>query len=145
MRVILIKDVKSQGKKGDIINVSDGFATNFLFKQKLAIPANSGNLSINSAQKASEAKAKEEAKNNAEDLAKKLSKVSVSISVKSGSNGQLFGSVTNKEISEELNKLGFEIDKKKIIIESPIKTQGSYIVQIKLYPEVSANIIVNVG
>lgn len=144
MKVILTKDVKSQGKKGDVINVSDGYANNFLFKQGLAVPANSGNLNINAAQKTAEAKAREDAKSDARALAEKLSKVIINISVKSGSSGQLFGSVTSKEIADELSKLGYDIDKKKIVLESPIKAQGSYIVAIKLHSEINTKIIVNV-
>jgi len=140
MKVILTKDVKAQGKKGDVINVSDGYATNFLFKQGLAIPANAGNVAINNQQKAAEAKAKAEAKKAAEDLAKVLSKVEIKITATVGKSGQLFGSITNKEISDELVKLGYEIDKKKIVLDSPIKAQGHYMVQVKLYPEVSTKI-----
>lgn len=140
MKIILLKDVKAQGKKGDVINVSDGYAQNFLFKQNLAVPANSGNMAINNQQKAAEAKAKAEAKKAAEDLAKELCNVEIKISATVGKNGQLFGSITNKEISDELEKLGYTIDKKKIVLDSPIKAQGNYSVIIKLYPEVSAKI-----
>ena len=140
MKVILTKDVKAQGKKGDVINVSDGYATNFLFKQGLAIPANAGNVAINNQQKAAEAKAKAEAKKSAEDLANVISKVEVKVKATVGKSGQLFGSITNKEISEELSKLGYDIDKKKIVLDGPIKTQGQYMVQVKLYPEVSTKI-----
>ncbi len=142
MKVILTKDVKAQGKKGDIINVSDGYASNFLFKQGLAVPANLGNVNINSREKAAEAKAKAEAKAAAEELAAKINRMGVTIPAKIGKNGQLFGSITNKEIADELAKQGLEIDKKKIVLDGPIKAQGTYKVQIKLYAEVSAKLTV---
>lgn len=144
MKVILTKDVRSQGKKGDVINVSDGYATNFLFKQGLAVPANAGNLNTNKAHKEAEQKARDDARQAAMDMAKKLSSVSVNLSVKAGDGGKVFGSVTSKEIAEALAEQGYQVDKKKVQLDSPIKALGTYTVEIKLYPEISAKIIVNI-
>ena len=140
MKVILTKDVKGQGRKGDIVNVSDGYANNFLLKNKLAVPASSGNLSINAQEKAAEAKRIKEETEQAKELAKKLETVEVKLSVKMGENGKTFGSVGPKEISEELNKLGYDIDRKKIDLNTPIKVAGSYTVPVKLYKGVNGKI-----
>lgn len=144
MKVILLKDVKAQGRKGDVINVSDGYANNFLFKNNLAVPANKTNVNINDQQKAAEAKLKAEQKAEAEELKKVLEATSVEIEVSLGSNGKAFGSVTNKEIEEALQKKGIVVDKKKIFVENPIKTEGKFVVVCKLYSGVNAklNVIV---
>lgn len=139
MKVILLKDVKSQGKKGDTINVSDGYANNFLFKNNLAVPASAGNIAINTKQKEAEAKVKAQQKAEANVIANKLSNITIYMTLEVGSNGKAFGSITNKEIAEELLKLGFNIDKKKIEI-NPIKGKGNYFADIKLYPGVSSRI-----
>lgn len=140
MKVILLKDVKAQGKKGDVINVSDGYANNFLLKNGFAVPASASNVSINNQQKAKEEKLKEEQKAQAQELAKEIEKTSVSISIACGENGKLFGSVTNKEVEAELAKQGISVDRKKIIIETPIKTHGNFIVCVKLHPDVTAKL-----
>jgi len=142
MKVILKKMVKNVGRAGDVVDVSDGYAKNFLLKQDLAIPANAENMNINKLQKQSEAKAKAEAKAEAIRLSGVLKETTVIVKATIGKNGTLFGSVTNKEISEELVKMGLDIDKKKIILNQPIKALGNYKVTCKLYPEVTA--IVNV-
>ncbi|MCR5553281.1 MAG: 50S ribosomal protein L9 [bacterium] len=144
MKVILLKDVKAQGKKGDVVNVSDGYANNFLFKNNLAVPANKTNVNINDQHKAAEAKLKAEQKAEAEELKKVLEATSVEIEVSLGSNGKAFGSVTNKEIEEALAKQGIVVDKKKIFVENPIKTEGKFVVICKLYSGVNAklNVIV---
>ena len=144
MKVILTKTVKNVGRAGDVVNVSDGYAKNFLFKQNLAIEATSGNLSINTQQKNAEEKARQLAKAEAEELALKLKEVEVKIKASVGKNGQMFGSITNKEISEELKKLGYDVDKKKIVLNSPIKSLGKVEVICKLYPEVQAKLSVSV-
>ena len=133
MKVILSADVKGQGRKGDIINVSDGYANNFLLKNKLAVPANAGNLNINAQEKAAEQKRIKEETEAAKDLAKKLEGVTVSLFVKVGENGKTFGSVSPKEISEELARMGYNIDKKKIELDTPIKTEGQFKVNARLY------------
>lgn len=140
MKVILLKDVKTQGKKGDVINVSDGYANNFLLKNGLAVPASASNVSINNQQKAKEEKLKAEQKAQAQELAKEIEKTSVSISIACGENGKLFGSVTNKEVEAELAKQGISVDRKKIVIETPIKSLGNFIVSVKLHPDVTAKL-----
>ena len=144
MKVILLKDVKAQGKKGDVINVSDGYANNFLLKNNLAVPANQANVNANNKQKAEEAKLKAEQKAAAEDLAKIINNTSIEISATVGAGGKIFGSVTNKEIEEALQKKGIVVDKKKIFVENPIKTEGKFVVVCKLYSGVNAklNVIV---
>ena len=144
MKVILKKQVKNVGRAGDVVDVSDGYAKNFLLKQQLAVPASAENLNVNTLQKKAEEKAKAEAKAEAIKLAGELKLIEVKIKATIGKNGTLFGSVTNKEISDELFKMGYEIDKKKIILSSPIKALGAYSVVIKLYAEVSVNLKVEV-
>lgn len=144
MKVILKKMVKNVGRAGDVVDVSDGYAKNCLLKQNLAIPANAENLNINKMQKQSEAKAKAEAKAEAIKLAEVLKNTVVKVKATIGKNGTLFGSVTNKEISEELTRMGLDVDKKKIVLDQPIKALGNYKVVCKLYPEVSANLAVEV-
>lgn len=140
MKVILIKDVKSQGKKGDTINVSDGYANNFLLKNGLAIPANQANVNINNRQKENEAKriAEETAKARAD--AEKLKNVTLNFQIEMGERGKAFGSITGKEISEELAKLGFSVDKKDIALDKAIKTEGLFEVELKLYKGVSCKL-----
>lgn len=144
MKVILSADVKSLGKKGDVVNVSDGYANNFLFKSKLAVPANASNLNLNAQAKAIEAKRIKEETEAAKQLAKKLETVTVCLAVKMGENGKTFGSVGQKEISEELTKLGYDIDRKKIELDAPIKSEGTFKVNIKLYKGVQGRINVSV-
>lgn len=140
MKVILTADVKSVGKKGQAVNVSDGYARNFLFPKNLAIEANKGNL--NSVKLAEEAQAHKKQVEKEAALAKKkeLDNKQVTFKVKAGANGKLFGAVTAKEIAEEIEKqLGYQADKKKIAAES-IKNYGEYTAEIKLYPSISAKI-----
>ena len=140
MKVVLLEDVKGQGKKGDIVDVSDGYARNFLIKKNLAKEANSS--AVNEAKQKREAEERRKAaeKAEAENLAKNLFGKEISLFVKCGDNGKIFGSVTSKEISEELLKSGFDIDKKKIVLKENIKNEGLYEVEIKIYPEISAKI-----
>lgn len=145
MKVILLSDVKGQGKKGEIVNVSDGYARNYLFPRNLAQEATAQNL--NSAQVKQEAAAhkKEVEKKNAEQLAKQLENKGISIRAKCGSTGRLFGAITNAEIAEALNEqLGLALDKKKVALQNPIKELGEYTVSVKLYAGVQATIKVKV-
>ena len=142
MKVILKKQVKNVGRAGDVVEVSDGYAKNFLFKQQLASPANAENMNVNTLQKKAEEKAKAEAKAEAIRLAEIFKNVVVKVKATIGKSGTLFGSVTNKEIAEELKNMGYDVDKKKIVLSSPIKSLGSYKVALKLHPEVSANLSV---
>lgn len=144
MKVILTKDVKSQGKKGDVINVSDGYANNFLFKNGLAVPANQTNVNINNKQKADEAKRIAEETAAAKELAKKLAEIEVNFVIEVGSNGKSFGSITAKEISEELANLGFNVDKKVINLQNAIKTVGKFDAELKLYKGVVGKLRLNV-
>ena len=142
MKVILNKMVKNVGRAGDVVDVSDGYAKNFLLKQNLAVLANAENMNVNKLQKQAEAKAKAEAKAEATRLAEILKTTTVTIKATIGKNGTLFGSVTNKEIADELAKMGHDVDKKKIVLDQPIKSLGNFKVTLKLYPEVSATLAV---
>jgi large subunit ribosomal protein L9 len=144
MRVILVKDVKSQGRKGDTINVSDGYANNFLLKNGLAIPANQANVNINTRQKENEAKRIAEETALAKADAEKLKDVTLSFQIEMGERGKAFGSITGKEVSEELAKLGFVVDKKNIVLDKAIKTEGLFDVELKLYKGVSCKVKVSV-
>ena len=143
MKVILTKDVKAQGKKGDVINVNDGYANNFLFKNGLAVPANQANVNTNNKQKEAEAKRIAEETAAAKELANKLKNIEVEIFIEVGERGKAFGSITNKEISEQLEKMGYNIDKKCINIQ-PIKTAGKFEAELKLYKGVTGKLAVNV-
>lgn len=146
MKVILKADIKGTGKKGEMINTSDGYARNYLFPRDLAMEASEGNIKTLEHQKAKEVKKKSEELANAKEFAKKLSELSVTIKVKTGDNGKLFGSITSKDISEEVKKQhGVEIDKKKIVLEDAIKTTGTYDIEIKVYPEVHGKLNVTIA
>ena len=143
MQVILLKDVKGTGKKGDICKVSDGYATNYLLPNKMAVKADNTSLNENKQAKASEQHKKEVEKGNAILLKNQLENKEITLKVRCGENGKTFGAVTNKEISDELNKLGLEVDKRKIVMEA-IKQVGTYKITAKLHSEVSVNFIVKV-
>lgn len=146
MKVILTQDVKAQGKKGQIINVSDGYARNFLFPKGLAVIADAKAMAdIQNKEAAAKHKIDVE-RAEARELASKLEGVVVKLLLKAGPDGRLFGSVTSKDISEELAKqTGINIDKKKIMLDEPIKNYGSYSVDLKLYSEVTGKITVIVS
>ncbi len=146
MKVILTQDVKAQGKKGQIINVSDGYARNFLFPKGLAVIADAKAMSDIKNKEASEKHRIAVETEEARQVAKKLEGVIVKIKLQAGPDGRLFGSVTSKDISEEIEKAaGIKIDKKKIMLEDPIKSFGTYTIDIKLYPEVIGKINVVVS
>ena len=144
MKVILLEDVKGTGKKGEIVEVSGGFAQNFLLKQKKAKIAD--NSAINQKQMSDNAKQfhYEEDKSAAMELAKKLNNVTLHFTVKAGDNGKIFGSITGAEIAEELKKDGYEISKKQIVLDSPIKYAGVYKVTVKLFTGISAKLSVEI-
>ena len=146
MKVILLCDVKGQGKKDQIVNVSDGYARNFLFPQKKAIPADTKATSeLKSKEEAKQYKISEERK-AALALAEKIKATTVEIKMEHGQDGRLYGSVTAKDIAEKLRDvLGVDIDKRKISLKDPIKAYGSYSVEIKLYTEVNATFVVKVS
>ncbi len=145
MKVILTKDVKGQGKKGDVVNVSDGYARNYLFPNKLAIEASNKNLNEVKAKKAADARRKKEELEQAKLLAKKISSVEVLVRAKSGDQGKLFGSITSKDIADAaLKQHKLKIDRKKIVLTEPIKSLGSFSLEVKVYPDVSASLNVKV-
>lgn len=140
MKVILTKDVKAQGKKGDVINVSDGYANNFLFKNGLAVPANQSNVTANDKQKQAEARRIAEETAAAKEVAEKLKNVELVFNIEIGNNGKAFGSIGTKEVAEELAKQGFNIDKKNIELNPAIKMVGGYEVNVKLYKGVTGKV-----
>ena len=144
MKVILIQDVKGKGKKGDIVNVADGYAKNFLLKNNLAKLATAEALNENKGQKDALNFKKEQELLSAKELANKISKTSIKMFVKCGENGKIFGSITSKEIAETFAKQNIEVDKRKIILKEPIKNTGTYKLEIKLHPEVTVQFILEV-
>jgi len=145
MKVILLEDIKGKGKKGDIVNVSDGYARNFLFPSKKAQEANNQNITEAAQKKKALAHQKEVELKEARELAKLIKTLTVTMRAKSGDGGKLFGSITSKEIAAELKaQHNIDIDKKKIVLNDHIKVLGNYSVDIKLYPEVSTTLTVNV-
>lgn len=144
MKVVLLQDVKGHGKKGELCNVSDGYARNFLFPKKLAVEADNAALNELKNREQAAAHHKQEEINAAKATAEALNGKEVVIKAKAGSNGKLFGSVTSKEIAAEIkNKLGIEIDKKKMSV-ADIKNFGEYTAEIKLYQGIVAKINVKV-
>lgn len=143
MKVVLLKDLKGKGKKGDVINASDGYALNFLIPQGIAKPGTSSNL--NEANQAKQAKEYHDEQNRLKAIEVKnvIENTQISIKVKCGANGKVFGSVTNKEISEELEKINILVDKKKIETE-PLKNLGVYEIKVRLHPTVVAKLKVNI-
>ena len=145
MKVILLEDVKALGKKGQTVDVSDGYARNCILPKKLGVEANAKNLNDLKLQKAHEAKVAKEQLEEAQTLAKRIEELSVETSVKSGKDGRSFGSVSSKEIAAAFKEQhGIEIDKKKISLDEPIRTIGTSIVTVKLHREVSAKLTVHV-
>lgn len=145
MKVILLQDVKALGKKGDVVEVSEGYARNMLLKKGLGKEATGSNMNDLKLQKANAEKVAREALDAAQALAKEMEGKTVKLAVKTGEGGRVFGSVSSKEVAEALKKqLGYEIDKKKILMESPIKTLGVTNVPIKLHTKVTAEVKVHV-
>lgn len=144
MKVILLTDVKKQGKKDDIINVSDGYAENFLFKNKLAVPYNTQNKNKLDREIKSREDQEQENIAKANELKNKLSSVTIKFKAKCGKDGRMFGSISNKQIEEELKKLGYNIDKKLIECDYNIDSLGVHIVDINLHKKVKAHINVSV-
>ena len=144
MKVILLQDVKAQGKKGDVIDVSDGYARNFLFKNRLAAEATATALNSLNIAKGAEAHHKAVEKDEAVQLAKKIGETPITIAVKVGANGKLFGSLNTQNIADALEKAGLSIEKKKIVLNDPIKTLGTYKITVKPYAGVSATLTLQV-
>jgi large subunit ribosomal protein L9 len=145
MKVILQEEVKKLGKKGDVIEVSEGYARNFLLPKKLAVEATATNLNSVSQQKASEARKQQRAIDEAKLMAAQLSKVEVTIAVKTGEGGKLFGAVTVKDIADAIEaQHKIELDKRKIELKDTIKAVGTYPVTIKVHPEITSRIQVHI-
>lgn len=144
MKVILISDIKNVGKKDDLIEVSDGYARNFLFPKKLAIEANESNLSNLEYKKEQERQARVKKIEEFQEIARHIQGKEIVIQTKIGSNGKLFGAITSKDICNKINSIfNLNLDKKKISFD-PVKTLGNYPISIKICPEVSVNMILKV-
>lgn len=145
MKIILLEDVKSLGKKDEIVDVSDGYARNYVLPKKLGVEATSKNLNDLKLKKAHEDKVAAEILAQAKELADKMKDESITLSIKVGEGGKTFGSVSSKEIAEAMkSQLGHNIEKKKIVLKEPIKSLGTHIVDIKLHTKVTAQMSVKV-
>ncbi len=145
MKVILLEDVKSLGKKGEIVNVNDGYARNFILPKKLGLEATSKNLNDLKLQKQNDEKVAQEKLDAAKALAEEIKEKSITVKIQAGVEGRVFGSISSKEIALEAKKqLNMDIDKKKIIIPDAIKSLGTYNVNIKLHKDVTATLTVKV-
>lgn len=145
MKVILTEDVKSLGKKGEIVNVNDGYARNFILKTKKGIEANAKNLNDLKLKRANEDKVAQEQYEAARELGEKLEAGKIEVSIKTGEGGKAFGSVSSKEIAAEVKaQMGLEIDKKKVVLKEALKMLGTFKVPVKLHPKVTAELTVHV-
>ena len=145
MKVILKADIKGVGKKNEVINASDGYARNFLFPKNLAVPADNQNMNVLNAKKASEQHKKNVECEEAKKTQEKMKTLVLKIKTKAGENGKTFGSITSKEIPENLEKqFKIKVDKKKIVIQEQIKTLGTYVVDVKLFEGVVGKLTVSV-
>ncbi|MBR1909956.1 MAG: 50S ribosomal protein L9 [Lachnospiraceae bacterium] len=145
MKVILLQDVKSVGKSGDVVDVSDGYAKNFIFKKKLGIPADSKNLNDLKLKKANDEKVAAENLAYAQEFAKELETKTIVVKLKAGEGGKTFGSISSKEIAQEAKtQFDIDIDKKKIVLAEAIRSFGTFDVPVKLHPSVTANLKVKV-
>lgn len=141
MEVILLADVKSLGKKGEMVNVSDGYARNFLLKKKLGVEATSKNKNDLKLQKQYEEKLAKEKLDEAKAFAEELKEKSITVTIKTGSAGRSFGSVSTKELAAAAKEqLGYDLDKKKMILDAPIKSAGIFNLPIKLHPKVTGEL-----
>ncbi|GGB42908.1 50S ribosomal protein L9 [Virgibacillus dakarensis] len=146
MKVIFLKDVKGKGKKGEVKNVSDGYARNYLLKNKLAEEATQGNMKALEAKKRKAMQEEQKEKEEAMELKDTLADLTVELKAKSGDSGRLFGSITSKQIAEALEKEhGYKIDKRKIELDEPIRALGYTTIPVKLHPDVSGSIKVHVA
>lgn len=144
MKVILKDDVKNVGNMGDIVKVTDGYARNYLVPRGLAVEASSKNVkSVEHEKRIIQEKAKK-IRNSAQDLSDRISKVTLVMKANAGEEGKLFGSVTTMDIAEALKNEGFDIDKKKISLDEPIKRIGEHTVNVKIHPEITTNVTVQV-
>ncbi|MEG1535434.1 MAG: 50S ribosomal protein L9 [Clostridia bacterium] len=137
MKVLLLQDVKTQGKKGEIIDVNDGYGRNFLIKKGLGREATASVVNETNQRIAAEEKRKQQELSDAQATASQLNGKKIEVAIKCGESGKLFGAVTSKEIAESFSKMGYEIDKKQIVCKENIKLAGAYDIEVKLYPNVS--------
>jgi large subunit ribosomal protein L9 len=145
MKIILLQDEKKLGKKGDLIDVSDGYARNYVLPKKIGVEANAKNMNELKLQKANADKVAQEQLDEAKALAEKIEQLTVVTRIKAGAGGKSFGSVSSKEIGAALkDQHGIEVDKKKIVMQDALKNIGSYEVSIKLHPQVTAKLSVKV-
>ena len=145
MKVILSEDVKSLGKKGEVVNVSDGYARNFILKTGKGVEATPANLNTLKLQKANDEKVAQENLEAAKALGEKLAAAPVTIRIKAGEGGKLFCAIASKEIAAAVKEqYGLEVDKKKIVLEDPIKELGTHTVKVKLHKDVTAQLTVKV-
>jgi large subunit ribosomal protein L9 len=145
MQVILLEDVKTLGKKGQIVNVNDGYARNYILPKKLGMEATNKNINDLKLQKANEEKLAQEILDEAKAFAAELATKEVKLQIKAGESGKTFGSISTKEIAKAAaDQLGIEIDKKKMVLADPIKTQGVFEVPVKLHPKVTGQLKVTV-
>lgn len=143
MKIILLQDVKSLGKKGDVVNVSDGYARNYVLPKKVGVEATEKNRNELKLQKQHEDKLAAQRLAEAQELAKKLESLKIEVTMRAGENGKVFGSIASKEIAEQAKKqYGLDIDKKKIVLDEPIKSFGMHEVPLKLHPDVTARLYV---
>lgn len=143
MKIILLQDVKSLGKKGDVVNVSDGYARNYVLPKKVGVEATEKNRNELKLQKQHEDKLAAQRLAEAQELAKKLESLKIEVTMRAGENGRVFGSIASKEIAEQAKKqYGLDIDKKKIVLDEPIKSFGMHEVPLKLHPDVTARLYV---
>ena len=141
MKVILLQDVKALGKKGDVVNVSDGYARNAIFPKKLGVEANAKNLNDLKLKKANDDKIAQQQYEDAQELGKKIEAGKIEVAIKIGEGGKAFGSVSSKEIAEEVKKqMNLTVDKKKVQLKEAIRTLGTHTVPIKLHPKVTADL-----
>jgi large subunit ribosomal protein L9 len=144
VKVIFLKDVKGKGKKGEVKDVAEGYAQNFLIPRGFAKAATSGNINTLEAQKKKEQEIVAQQLADAEKLKEKMEELTVSLATKAGDGGRLFGSITSKQIADELKKLGYKIDKRKIDLPEPIRALGYTNVPIKIHSKVTATVKVQV-
>ena len=145
MKVILLENIKNVGKKDEVINASDGYARNYLFPKKLAVEANTENMSKLKSRENADKYRKDQERKQAEEIAKRMQGIMLKVKVKAGENGKIFGGVTSKEISDELKKqYQIGVDKKKILLSENIKNLGMFVVDIKLYEGVLGKLKVDV-
>lgn len=141
MKVILLQDIKGVGKKDQVINASDGYARNFLFPKKMAVPADQGNMARLQSKKDAQAYQKDLERQAAQKIADQIKDITLELKVKAGENGKIFGGVTSKEIAEALkNRYQITVDKKKIQLKETIKTLGQFQIEIKLFENITAKL-----